>query len=114
MSIQWAYDVRDDRPVGQSKWLIPRRTISLRKRGFGLVIHREQRNLPFFALLVDNGGLKIQLSDPEPAPATNTFSMSEPGHLIKGHESYSGCARQCTVEPDGPAGTGFYGDHRHL
>ena len=54
---------------------------SLLKERFGLIIHHEQHNLPFFALVVDNGGPKVRLSDPEPGPAKNTFGMSEPGHL---------------------------------
>lgn len=100
MLIQWAWDVRGDRLIGQSRWLdsarydivaqapeqprsgeLQRMMQSLLKERFGLVLHHEQRNLSFFALVVDDSGLKVQLSDPEPGPATNTFTMSEPGHL---------------------------------
>jgi uncharacterized protein (TIGR03435 family) len=100
MLIEWAYDIRNDRLIGQSKWLDSTRydivaqapeqprfgelqmmMQSLLKERFGLVVHHEQRNLPYFALLVDNGGPKVRLSDSEPGPAQNTFSMSEPGHL---------------------------------
>jgi uncharacterized protein (TIGR03435 family) len=100
MLIEWAYDVRDDRLIGQSKWLdsaqydivaqapeqprfgeLQMMMQSLLKERFGLVVHHEQRSLPFFALVVDSGGPKVRLSDPEPGPAKNTFSMSAPGQL---------------------------------
>jgi uncharacterized protein (TIGR03435 family) len=100
MLIQWAYDVRDDRLIGQSKWLdsarydivalapeqprpgeLQQMMQSLLKERFGLVIHHEQRNLPFFALVVDNGGPKVRVSEAEPGPAKNSFSMAEPGRL---------------------------------
>ena len=100
MLIECAFDVRDDRLLGRSKWLDSARydivaqtpeqprfgelqlmMRSLLKERFGLVIHHEQRNLPFFALLIDTGGPKVRVSDAERGPAKNTFSMSEPGHL---------------------------------
>lgn len=100
MLIEWAYDVRDDRLLGRSKWLDSARydivaqaseqpqfgelqlmMRSLLNERFGLVIHHEQRNLPFLALVADNGGPKVRVSDAGPGPAKNTFGMSAPGHL---------------------------------
>ena len=100
MLVEWAYDVRADRLLGKSKWLDSARydlvaqTQELPRFGelqlmmqallnarFGLVIHREQRILPFFGLIVDKGGPKMRLSDAEPGPAKNTFSMSRAGRL---------------------------------
>jgi len=100
MLIAWAYDVRDDRLIGESKWLDAARydivakapelpalgqlqlmMQSLLAERFGLVIHHETRNLSFYALTVDNGGPKIQLTDPGSAPGQNNFRMSKPNHL---------------------------------
>jgi uncharacterized protein (TIGR03435 family) len=100
MLIKWAYDVRDDRLLGQSKWLdsaqydilaeapeqprfgeLQRMMLSLLKERFGIVIHHEERNLPFFALVIDKGGPKVRVAEADPGPARNTFSMSESGHL---------------------------------
>jgi uncharacterized protein (TIGR03435 family) len=100
MLIQWAYDLRDDQLVGQSKALdatrfdvvaqtaeqpprggLQRMMQSLLKERFGLVTHPEQRNLTFFAMTVDDKGLKVTPSQPEPGPSKNEFSMPSQGNL---------------------------------
>ena len=49
---------------------------------FRLQIHHETREFPIYALVVDDKGPKIQLSDPEGDPAASPFRKPGAGHLI--------------------------------
>jgi uncharacterized protein (TIGR03435 family) len=90
MLIAWAYDVRDDRLIGKSKWLdaVPYDIIakpaeapgfgelqlmmeSLLQARFGLAVHHEKRDLPFYALVIARIGEKFRLSDGCLSPATS-------------------------------------------
>jgi uncharacterized protein (TIGR03435 family) len=104
--VTWAYDVGDDRLVGAPDWLDSSRfdisaTVppkeqdeepvrerlkvmmqSLLADRFRLVSHRETRELPIYALLVDRSGPKIQLRDAGADLGRNTFGMPGSGHLV--------------------------------
>jgi uncharacterized protein (TIGR03435 family) len=106
--ITWAYDIQSDRLYGKPKWLdsvrydvvanAPEGKLPDRRPGepgalqqmmqtllaerFKLALHREEKQLPMYALVVSKNGPKIQLT---PAPAVmgqNPFSMPGRGRLV--------------------------------
>jgi len=108
--ISWAYDIHSDRIYDKPNWLdsvrydvlanapqddrpapprlpgqpseLQRMMQTLLADRFKLVIHRETRQLPIYAMVVAKGGAKVLLT---PAPAVmgqTPFSMPGRGHLI--------------------------------
>ena len=100
MLITWAYDIRDDRLFGKPKWLdsvrydiaakageslgpgrLQRMMQSLLAARFQLVIHRETRQLPMYAMVVDKNGAKVHLTEAHGDPGQNPFNMTDRGRL---------------------------------
>ncbi len=100
MLITWAYDIRDDRLFGKPKWLdsvhydivakagmslsrgvLQRMMQSLLATRFQLAIHRETRQLPMYAMVVDKNGAKLHLTEATGDPGPNPFNMPGRGHL---------------------------------
>ena len=48
---------------------------------FGLVVHKESRELPYYALVVDKNGHKDRVAKPAGPVGQNPFSMTGSGHL---------------------------------
>ncbi len=63
------WDILAKLPDGGSKEQIPEMLQALLADRFKLVVHRENRELPVYALVVGKGGLKMKASVPEPAAA---------------------------------------------
>lgn len=99
--ILWAYDIRSDRLLGKPKGLdsthydivavappgpaVPGR-LNLMMRSlltdrFRLVVHRETRELPFYALVVDKNGPKVHIAEASGPFGQNPFAMTAKGHL---------------------------------
>jgi uncharacterized protein (TIGR03435 family) len=101
MLILWAYDIRSERllgapkgldsarydviavappgplPAGQLNWMMQ----SLLADRFRLVVHRETRKLPYYALVVDTNGPKVHVEKPAGPVGQNPFSVTVNGHL---------------------------------
>jgi len=106
--ITWAYDVHPERVLGQPKWLdsvrydiianapqrelIPRQaneptmlqkmTQALLAERFKLVLHKETRELPMYALVVAKDGPKVHLAPPPESTNQNPFNMPGAGNLV--------------------------------
>jgi uncharacterized protein (TIGR03435 family) len=106
--ITWAYDIQDDRLYSKPKWLdsvrydilanapqedppsTPRTRPSplqqmmqtLLADRFKLALHRETKELPMYALVVEKNGLKVHLSQAPDVMGQNPFSMPAMGRLI--------------------------------
>jgi uncharacterized protein (TIGR03435 family) len=101
MLITWAYDIRDDRLFGKPKWLdsvrydvvakappddpspgwLREMMQTLLAARFNLVIHREIRQLPMYAMVVGKDGAKFHLMDASNGGGQDPFSMTARGHL---------------------------------
>ena len=108
--ITWAYDVQNDRVFNQPKWLddvrydivanatqgglpapprkpgqpteLQQMMQSLLAERFKLVLHRETREMPVYALIVAKGGAKVQLAPTPETMGQNPFQMPGAGRLI--------------------------------
>jgi uncharacterized protein (TIGR03435 family) len=65
------YDIQAKIPPGASKDQLPLMLQALLEERFRLVVHRETKQRPVYALVVAKGGLKIQPVDPEPERTEN-------------------------------------------
>jgi uncharacterized protein (TIGR03435 family) len=101
MLILWAYSIKSDRLIAGQKGLdstrydiaaaAPRVTLipgqlnrmmqSLLAERFKLTVHRETRELPYYAMVVDNNGPKVHAGELIGAMGQNPFSMTASGHL---------------------------------
>jgi len=100
MLITWAYDIRSDRLFGKPQWLdsvrydivakagqslgpgrLQRMMQSLLDARFQLAIHRETRQLPLYAMVVDKNGAKVHLTEAHGDPSQNPFNMTDSGRL---------------------------------
>jgi uncharacterized protein (TIGR03435 family) len=101
MLILWAYDIRSERLLGKPKGLdsarydivavapagpaVPGRLNlmmrSLLSDRFGLVVHKESRELPYYALVVDRNGPKVHVGKAAGPVGQNPFAMTGSGHL---------------------------------
>jgi uncharacterized protein (TIGR03435 family) len=109
MLVAWAYDVYSDRLYGKPSWLDsvqydivangPEGSRPLRREPgqvsplqqmmrtlladrFKLIIHRETRKLPMYALVAAKTGPKVRLTEPGDSMSQNPFSMPGRGRLI--------------------------------
>jgi uncharacterized protein (TIGR03435 family) len=108
--ITWAFDIHRDRVYGKPSWLdsvrydvianaeqdnrpaaprlagqpseLQRMMQSLLAERFKLVIHRETRELPMYALVVAKGGAKFRLSEAPAVMGQTPFSMPGRGRLL--------------------------------
>jgi uncharacterized protein (TIGR03435 family) len=108
--ITWAYDVHSDRLYGKPNWLdsarydvianaplvdrpaaprlpghpseLQRMMQALLADRFKLVIHRETRQLPMYALVVATGGAKVRLTEAPAVMGQTPFSMPGRGRLV--------------------------------
>jgi uncharacterized protein (TIGR03435 family) len=101
MLILWAYDIRSERLLGKPKGLDSARydiaavapsgppvvgRLNLMMQAlltdrFRLVVHRETRELPFYALVVDKNGPKVHVEEAAGPVGQNPFAMTANGHL---------------------------------
>jgi len=101
MLIEWAYNIRRDRLLGKPKGLdtvrydivaaAPQETLvpgmlnrmmqSLLAERFKLAFHRETKELPYYAMVVDRNGPKVQVEEQTGPAGQNPFHMTAGGHL---------------------------------
>lgn len=108
--ITWAYDIHADRVYGKSSWLdstrfdimanapqdnrpapprqpgqpteLQQMMQALLADRFGLVLHRETRELPMYALIAAKGGPRLHLSETPAVFGQTPFNMPGGGRLI--------------------------------
>jgi uncharacterized protein (TIGR03435 family) len=101
MLILWGYDIRSERLLGKPKGLDSARydIVAVAPAGpavagrlnlmmqallaerFRLVVHKETRELPHYAMVVDKSGLKVLVKEPGGSVSQNPFAMTANGHL---------------------------------
>lgn len=101
MLIQWAYNIRSDRLLGKPKGLdsvrydivaaaaeetlapgmLNRMMQSLLAERFKLAVHRETKELPYYAMVVDRNGPKVHVEQQMGPAGQNPFHMTASGHL---------------------------------
>ena len=64
------FNIQATLPEGTNEKQVPQMLQSLLAERFGLVVHRETKDQPIYALVVAKGGPKLKPSEPD-APATN-------------------------------------------
>jgi uncharacterized protein (TIGR03435 family) len=73
------FNIQATLPTGATEKDVPRMLQSLLAERFKLVIHRETRDLPIYALSVAKGGSKLKEAEPDaPAPASAPENSSDP------------------------------------
>lgn len=73
------FNIQATLPNGATEKNVPQMLQSLLAERFKLVIHRETRDLPIYALIVAKGGPKLKEAEPDPpAPAPAPENSSDP------------------------------------
>jgi uncharacterized protein (TIGR03435 family) len=79
------YDIQATLPDGATEKDVPQMLQTLLAERFKLVIHRETRDLPVYALIVGKDGPKLKEADPEPpasAPSADAPAATKPNERV--------------------------------
>lgn len=80
------FDIQATLPAGTTEKDVPQMLQALLAERFKLVIHRETRDLPVYALIVGKDGPKLKAADPEPPapPPSDAPAASKPDERVFG------------------------------
>jgi uncharacterized protein (TIGR03435 family) len=83
------FNIQAKIPDGATEKQVPQMLQALLADRFKLVVHRENRDRPVYALVVGKGGPKMKEADPPPAPSQEPETPSEPkkGETVVGQGS---------------------------
>lgn len=73
------FDITGNLPDGSTREQVPEMMRALLEERFQLKAHREQREFPIYALVVDKGGPKLKAAEDVPAPASAAIEVAGAG-----------------------------------
>jgi uncharacterized protein (TIGR03435 family) len=101
------FNIQATLPEGATEKQVPQMLQTLLAERFKLVIHRETKDQPVYALLVAKGGPKLKDAEPDPPPAPADAAPAGPEAPKKGETVFGQGANQVRISGNPTDGKGM-------